>query len=233
VQYSSNRFLVQFNALKSFGKGFFLGPTFRYIDYSNMSQTKGSSEYPELTNGRSSLSFGIEELWDRRDNILTPSKGHFMNVGVDYNLGANKNETYSRLKIDLRYYKKLSPTLTWSNRLFMSHASKNTAFFDLPMAGGDQFVRGFRLGKYRDFSLQTLQTEFRSKVYKSIGLALFGGITSLKKDAFREMNQSLKWNTGIGLRIRMDKKEQTNLRFDYALGSNNNSGFYVAFGESF
>ena len=233
VQYSSNRFLVQSNALKSFGKGFFLGPTFRYIDYSKIEQTAGNSLFPELRNGLSTVSFGIEELWDRRDNILTPSIGHFMNVGVDYNLGANKNETYYRLKIDLRYYKKLSPTLTWSNRLFMRHASKNTAFFDLPMAGGDQFVRGFRLGKYRDFSLQTLQTEFRSKVYKSIGLALFGGITSLKKDAYREMNQSLKWNTGIGLRIRMDKKEQTNLRFDYALGSNNNSGFYVAFGESF
>jgi hypothetical protein len=35
------------------------------------------------------------------------------------------------------------------------------------------------------------------------------------------------------LRFLVDKKEGTNLRFDNAIGSGKNSGFYISFGESF
>ncbi len=43
---------------------------------------------------------------------------------------------------------------------------------------------------------------------------------------------NIKPSYGFGLRIRVDKENNVNLRFDYALGKNS-SGFYVAFGEAF
>jgi len=45
--------------------------------------------------------------------------------------------------------------------------------------------------------------------------------------------KSVKPNAGVGLRFRVDKKERTNLRFDYAIGRVDQSGFYISFGESF
>jgi hypothetical protein len=46
-------------------------------------------------------------------------------------------------------------------------------------------------------------------------------------------NESFKPNAGVGLRFLVDKNEGTNLRFDYAVGAGNQSGFYISFGESF
>lgn len=46
-------------------------------------------------------------------------------------------------------------------------------------------------------------------------------------------DKSFKPNAGVGLRFLVDKNENTNLRFDYAVGVQNQSGFYISFGESF
>jgi hypothetical protein len=46
-------------------------------------------------------------------------------------------------------------------------------------------------------------------------------------------NESFKPNAGFGFRFLVDKKENTNLRIDYAVGAQNQSGFYISFGESF
>lgn len=46
-------------------------------------------------------------------------------------------------------------------------------------------------------------------------------------------NENVKPNAGIGLRFLVDKSENMNLRLDYAIGKNNQSGFYISFGEPF
>jgi hypothetical protein len=38
---------------------------------------------------------------------------------------------------------------------------------------------------------------------------------------------------GPGLRIMVDSKHQTNLRFDFGFGPNGVQGFYINFGEAF
>lgn len=53
-------------------------------------------------------------------------------------------------------------------------------------------------------------------------------------DTFQNINNdSFKLNAGTGLRLLVDKNEGTNLRIDYAIGAQNQSGFYISFGESF
>jgi len=70
-------------------------------------------------------------------------------------------------------------------------------------------------------------------LFWKIGLATFGGVTALYSDITSITKSPAKPNLGVGLRFLVDKKENTSLRFDYAIGSNNQSGFYVSFGESF
>jgi outer membrane translocation and assembly module TamA len=94
-------------------------------------------------------------------------------------------------------------------------------------------VRGFYYGRYRDNNLSSLQTEFRLPLVWRFGLATFAGLSNIysEKNSFKFTN--LKYNFGLGIRFLVDRKDNTNLRIDYAIGSNKNSGFYVSFGESF
>jgi hypothetical protein len=60
--------------------------------------------------------------------------------------------------------------------------------------------------------------------------AAMGDVFSLENP---ERNGSLKTAAGMGLRIRVDKKENTNLRFDFALTNDKSTGFYISYGEAF
>jgi len=97
--------------------------------------------------------------------------------------------------------------------------------------GGDKFVRGYNYGRYRDKNLSSIQTEFRLPLVWKFGIATFGGISNLFANNFK-INDS-KYNCGLGLRFLVDKHDKTNLRLDYAVGNDGNSGFYISFGESF
>jgi hypothetical protein len=66
-----------------------------------------------------------------------------------------------------------------------------------------------------------------------LGLATLGGLSALYSAQNVLMFQHLRYNYGVGIRFKVDKKENTNLRLDYAIGHHPNSGFYVSFGESF
>jgi len=66
-----------------------------------------------------------------------------------------------------------------------------------------------------------------------LGISTFGGISMVYGQFSNIETESFKPNAGVGLRFLVDKNEGTNLRFDYAIGVRNQSGFYISFGESF
>ena len=90
--------------------------------------------------------------------------------------------------------------------------------------GGDEFVRGYFFGRFRDKNLSTLQTEIRSPSLWRFGLAAIGGISTLY-DNFSNFSKQFWPNYGAGLRFLIDRKENINLRLDYVLGAHDNSGF--------
>ena len=226
LSFSSNRFLVDVSALKKIKPFVLIGIEFRYFNYSRL--TTNSTAFSELTPGQST-GVGIVFLLDKRDALLTPTKGHYFNFTNNCNFS---NQTYTKHSVDFRIYKTWKKT-TLSSRFYSEFTNNTPPFFDYAFLGGDKFLRGFYFGRFRDKNLSTLQTELRFPVFWRIGLSTFGGISNLFP-AFNQFDISgSKFNAGIGLRFLVDKKEGTNLRFDYAIGSGKNSGFYISFGESF
>jgi outer membrane protein assembly factor BamA len=223
----SKRIVFEANILKKVGSKFFFGPNVRYINYYNVFYT-GALTYPELT-GSSTVGVGITLLKDTRDNLLTPEKGIYFNFNAGYNFSKSN---YTQTTIDLRYYKTFAGKYTWANRLFSEFNFGTPAFYDYAFLGGDQFVRGYDYGRYRDKDLTSWQTEFRSPLIWRVGMAAFGGLSNLY-NANNFNLENTKPNYGLGLRFLVDKHDKTNLRFDYAMGNGDNSGFYISFGESF
>ncbi|MFT5858384.1 MAG: outer membrane protein assembly factor BamA [Flavobacteriaceae bacterium] len=231
VWFESNRFKVDINGLKNIRKKWFAGIELRYLNYFDIRFDQDSITYSELKKeARSGI--GLIVLNDKRDNLLTPSSGSFFKVTSNYNFGTS---AYSQLIADARKYfnwgEKMKQVL--SVRAYSKHVLGSAPFYDLALIGGDDLTRGYFYGRFRDNHLTTIQSEYRTSLFWRFGLAAFGGITMVYPNFNTIQTNSFKTNVGLGLRFLVDKNEGTNLRFDYAIGQNGQSGFYVSFGESF
>ncbi len=101
----------------------------------------------------------------------------------------------------------------------------------LPMLGGADMLRGSYAGRFRDQMTLGIQAECRATVYKRFGMGLFAGFGNMGDNLF-EAEFKPKGSIGLGLRYRLRKNENVNLRIDYARGLNSN-GFYVVLAEAF
>ena len=227
--FDSNRFVFEAAALKKIGPELFAGMNVRYIDYARVKFADGGLTYPELADA-SVFGIGFSVLKDRRNNLLTPSRGAYIHFNTSYNF-AKRN--YWEITFDIRYYKTWENKLTFACRFINDFNFANPPFYDLAVLGGDRFVRGYYYGRYRDNNLSSWQAEFRFPVIWKFGLAVFGGLANIYSGTNHFQLENCKWNFGLGIRFLADKKNRTNLRMDYAVGQNGNFGFYVSFGESF
>ncbi|MCB0698668.1 MAG: hypothetical protein H6551_01010 [Chitinophagales bacterium] len=225
--YNSNRTIVDAHILKNTGNRLFAGIGIKHIGFRNVTPLN-ETKYPELKDNKSTGA-GISLLKDTRDNLLTPSKGIYISLYSGY---VFTKQQYAELTFDSRYYlthRKVTFAVRWYNDLNFN----NAPFYDLALMGGDKYIRGFYYGRYRDNHLSTLQAEVRSVFLWRFGLAAFGGLSNVYSSFDRFAVNNVKYNAGAGIRFLIDRKENINLRLDYAVGSGNNSGFYISFGEAF
>lgn len=229
--FETDRVKLEIEVLKKIKNNWFAGMEVRHLNYFNFSIPQDSIVYPELKNeDRTGIGWIVQN--DSRNNILTPIHGSYLKLTNNYNFGRSN---YSQVELDGRKYfswgNKIKQTV--STRFYSKHILGSAPFYDLGLIGGDKFVRGYFYGRFRDNNLTTIQAEYRASLFWRIGLSAFGG-ASLVYQNFNDLNSNtFKPNAGLGLRFLVDKEEGTNLRFDYAVGIDGQSGFYVSFGESF
>ncbi len=231
LKFESSRTIVDLDLLKQLWENMFAGFGVRYSNYYNIGYYESHNPYSELKDD-SMAGLKLILLNDSRNNILTPTHGSYVEIVNSYNF---YNDFYGVVAFDLRKY--LVPAYNENHvlagRLYTSLTLGKPPFFDYALIGGDRYARGYFYGRYRDQNFSTMQLEYRLKLFWRIGMATFGGISVINDDFSNINKHSWKPNGGLGLRFLIDKKENTNLRLDYAIGSGNQDGFYIAFGESF
>lgn len=229
VTYNSNRILAEVQVLKKLSsyKKWFAGPSLRYIRYSHIRYMDGDSQIMRDLNFTEFICpLGLSVLKDSRNNPLLAEKGIYLQSTLQWMWGTRRN--YPKVMADLRKY--------WSKGPMAVALRSKTVYsggpvLDAALFGGDETARGYYLGRFRSSAFSSFQAELRYTVYRRWGLAIFGGYSYVKGAS--DFNHMMLPNYGTGLRFRIDRRENINLRFDYALGTRGNSGFYVAFGESF
>jgi len=231
LSFESNRIKFDADLFRNIKNKLFLGAGINYTDYKNIKSLNDSLFYPELTDEKN---FGVKIIFlkDARNNILSPSKGDYLEVSNSFNFGTS---FYAKFSFDYRYYLGFGKTKSniLASRFYHSSVFGTPPFYDYSMIGGDKYVRGYYLGRFRDKNFSTLQFELRNQLFWRIGIATFGGISMVYKNLNGIESESFKPNAGVGLRFLVDEKQGTNLRIDYAVGAQNQSGFYISFGESF
>lgn len=184
--------------------------------------------------GGVSHGLGIGLRFDHRINVLNPMiGGSFLNVSTSLFTGMLGSQfEFIRFETDYRKYIRIGRNQNLAIQALGIFNQGAPPFKLTGQLGGSQIMRGYYSGRYRNRQMLALQAELRISVYKRLGMTAFASIGNVADDIF-QLTQNLPLaGCGLGIRYMLDKKNQANLRLDFAIGKNS-TGIYFGYGEAF
>jgi len=193
--------------------------------------------------GVNSFSSGLtlNLLYDTRHNSINPIPGVFGNLIYRYNMGLLGSDNNSEsVYIDLRKYVSLT-NIGPKNQIafwfyYWTTISSGTPYLNLPSIGNDPYQRsgrGIEQNRYRGESLVYFESEYRRDITSN---GLFGFVIFANTNAVSQLNGRnfayVDPAGGAGLRIKFNKKSDTNICIDYGF-SRGYSDLILALGEAF
>ncbi|HEY4327633.1 MAG TPA: hypothetical protein VGN20_26860 [Mucilaginibacter sp.] len=187
----------------------------------------------------------VQIMHDSRDNPLNPYSGNYFDVSYRVNpkfLGSSQNSTvlYYEYTTYINVNKDIPQNLIafwfWGTNVLTGRVP----YLELPSITWDTYNRsgrGYIQGRFRGDNMLYGEAEFRFRITKN---GLLGGVTFINgttaSNPLPYVSQNL-FNTiapggGVGLRIKMNKADRTNITVDYALGYGF-SGIYLNLREAF
>ncbi len=253
--FSFNLFRAETRAMQKVVSDLYIGGQYKF---QNMYSVKLPGEGKLLDtmdiygkNGSLASGLGPVFVFDSRDNILTPTKGAYMDANmVLYNSALGSRSNFAAYILDLRkYFLVHHAQLLNLNKLFhLKRINKNavfavqsysnyvdgseTPFRMLALMGNNQIMRGFYQGRFRDHALTALQAEYRFPILWRVGAAAWAGTGQVAQNFGIMSLADFKYNYGIGARYTYNEKEGLNIRFDYGVGKGT-SGIYFTVAEAF
>jgi hypothetical protein len=187
----------------------------------------------------SGISMSIE--FDNRTNSINPQQGAYINIRYRDNLkmlGSDNN--WQQLLIDTRKYLKFPEESKnilsfWNYNTFTLFG--NPPYLDLPSIGWDEYAntgRGYVQGRFRGKNLVDFETEYRLPLTRNglLGAVIFGDVETLSEKISSNYSSPIPGG-GFGLRIKINKKSNTNVAIDYGFGKEGSHGFFFNLGEVF
>ncbi|MCC8425661.1 BamA/TamA family outer membrane protein [Mucilaginibacter sp. UR6-11] len=257
-QPADNKFLINYvyvrfyqSVLKRITSYFYAGLGYNLDYYIDIESDNGSqmdlgqfTKYKFGTKAeQNSFSSGpsLNLLYDTRNNSINPLPGWYGNLIYRYNAEAfGSDDTWQSIYLDLRKYVSLSQSGPKNMLAFWTYywtaLSSGSPYLNLPSIGMDPYQRsgrGIEQNRYRGESLFYFETEYRRDITANglFGFVAFANINSASEANSRRFKY---WNPayGAGLRIKFNKKSDTNLGIDYGR-SKDYSAIMVNLGEAF
>lgn len=201
------------------------------------------SDYAKYGATSNSISSGLSLnlVYDSRKNIINSSQGFMANVALRNNVQWLKSdENWQSLIIDVRKYFALSTAkrsvlALWSYSWLI--LGGKPPYLDLPSTGWDSFNntgRGFIQGRFRGDKMIYLESEYRFDITNNglLGAVVFANAQTFSA-ATNTSLQKIQPGAGIGVRIKLNKKSNTNIAVDYGFGTQGSRGLFVNIGEVF
>lgn len=239
-----DQFLFEPLLLKRLKGNLFVGGGIRYNTIYNTRLNEDHEGEPEGTSLQDSLgstSAGLELAitYDSRDNVLNAHRGNFLEFTHGfYGTVAGGTNEFMLTKLDIRQYVPISVrrpddvlALEWYTRISWN----DTPPLELSALGGPELLRGFQEGRFRDRITFYAQAEYRWQALERVGLVFFGGAGDVTERLQDLQLENLKYSLGTGLRLKIVKEEDLNIRIDYALGfgEERDRNFYLGIAEAF
>lgn len=234
--YTSRTFRLSLDALRRLADNFYGGISLLY-ETQTFSELKPDGLLGPATitgsGGGRTFGTGVVFHWDTRNNIFTPSSGHYYLLTLRTStpkIGGDYEFTYFNL--DLRKFLGIGGESVLAMQALATMSAGNVPFYLLPQLGGSDVMRGYFEGRYRDKDLIAVQMEYRFPIFWRIGGSVFAGVGTVAPDVTRFSVGQVKPGIGLGLRFMYDLAERMNVRVDVGFGKNS-SGIYMTANEAF
>lgn len=234
--YTAQTFAVRGTLYRNILSSFNAGPLFRYETVS-MKETDPAGQ---LVHGRipgsrggTTAGIGLVANWDTRDNTFASRSGSFYQVtGLYYGRSLGNDFVYTDLQFETRNFFELLPEQVLAVQTAGEFIDGMPSFQNLVKFGGQNLLRGYFEGRYRDKNGIAVQAEYRVPVWWRFGVVGFVGAAQVSDKVSRFAANRFWVAGGVGLRFAWNPKERVNIRLDYGIG-NNDSGTYITVTEAF
>ena len=185
------------------------------------------------SNGGEIIGIGTDFVWDTRDNLFFPNKGGYQFFEIIVYPSAWSDFVFYTFELDVRHYNAFSPDHVLAGNFYFAGARGNTPFYMLPALGGENRMRGYFEGRYRDNLYTMFQLEYRQYFWWKFGFIVFAGMGDVADELLSFKLKEFKYSFGLGLRFLFNKEEKVNLRMDIGIGQDGNTGLYFGIEEAF
>ncbi len=185
------------------------------------------------TDSRKMNNLGYLLNFDKRDHQMNPYEGYniaFKNEFYREWMGSGNN--FNNFELTYNHYY----TMGDERHILATRVKAAIATGDVPFQGqsvvGQDDIRGYSSGKYRDNQVYSMQAEYRWRFYKKFGAVGFFGLASAVEHAGDIFSSQLLPGAGVGVRYMMIPSERINIGIDLAKGVGD-WGVNFRIGESF
>ncbi|MEM9857217.1 MAG: BamA/TamA family outer membrane protein [Bacteroidota bacterium] len=238
TELGSQVIIFQQRLLKQVKRNHFVGGQYRFINVFDVEFNPNSilidSDTLKIRSDAGIYSgMGFSYVYDSRDNVLNAQQGKFLELSGTFHSDAlGSKRDFVRYRMDYRRYWMINEKSAFAAQFLGEFNNGSVPFRELALMGGDQIMRGYYRGRYRDKNQVALQGECRRQVNEWLGFVLFAAAGEVGSALDDIALSNFKWAAGGGLRLMVNKKERTNLRIDYGIGDGT-TGLYFAFAEAF
>lgn len=226
----------------------FIGLGYHYDEFADIGDSRAAAgettPYTAYSGGMKTNSaasgFSINVLGDTRDNLVNPSSGYYLSGGLrNYMTSVGSDANWQEMWMEMRVY----PHLPTRDRnvlgfwLYTWLTFGETPYLNLPSDGWDTYgrgARGYLQGRIRGSNQIYLESEYRrtltaNGLWGAVAFLNLTGTTSPTTGTFGNADPGL----GIGLRIKFNKRSNTNLAIDHGWGRFGSKGFFLGMNEVF
>jgi outer membrane protein assembly factor BamA len=225
VELNFNQLLWEPIVLRRVADDLFVGTGLRYNRFTNVRLIENSNGEEVDISYQDSLGFravGLEAAltYDSRDNVLNAMHGALVEFTYGVYGGAfGSTDAFTLSRLDVRKYWTVGRDGdALAAQFFGRRSSEGTPVLEQSTLGGMMLLRGYPEGRFRDRQALFGQVEYRWQALERLGMVFFAGMGEVGRPGSTWALEQSKYSVGSGLRIKIVKSENLNIRIDYGLG---------------
>jgi hypothetical protein len=172
---------------------------------------------------------GPSASYDTRDNTVSSRAGTLLQatwLGFHEVIGSRYR--FWKLLTDARHFFPIGEQSSLGLRYYGEFQAGDTPYYHLAMLGGDELLRGYFLGRYRDKNMIALEAEYRFPLFWRFGAVVFAGAAEVAAVPGAFDFDPVRWAGGGGLRFALSQEERLNLRLDAGVGPGTFGVYFTA-----
>ena len=218
------------------GGRFFVGP--RVLAGNSTITLRQSGETtipppPDTGINTSLTALGFRVNRDTRANRFYPANGTLFDFTASFFAeGLGSKYSFESYRSTFNYYQSFGSKQVLAYSLFICGTAGNPPFYGECIFGTNNQLRGYIGGQYIDRDMIATQAEYRLELPWRLGIVIFGGIGEVAPSVSKFRYDNILAAGGGGLRFKLSRKYNVNLRADIAQGKDGHT-FSMGIGEAF